>query len=144
MKKTTLILLILSSVIALNCSSSKNSSFKHTKEAIRKVTVSELTKAESVRPYQNQKVIFTAKFGQISAGFNRPGIEQYKITHFLVSLVSEDGKAKLPYVLVPTYSKILPGLQSADLIQVEAEPYIASTGDEDDYDYVVVSEMTKI
>ncbi|MFQ5753212.1 MAG: hypothetical protein ACE5HI_14565, partial [bacterium] len=104
-----------------------------------------LAKPESVRKYQNHKVTFTAKFGEVSSQFDKPGMERYRITHFLVSLVSEDGKAKLPYVLVPTYNKVLPGLRSGDLIQVEAKPHIASASDEDEnYVFVVVTEMIKL
>lgn len=144
MKKTISVLVFLSGLISLNCSSTKNSSVNQSQEAIQKVSVIDLTKTESVRQYEHKKVIFSAKFVEVSSGFDIPGMEQYKITHFLVSLVSEDGKAKLPYVLVPAYNKVLPSLRSGDILQVEAVPYIASASDEDDYVYVVVTEMTKL
>lgn len=144
MERTISVLIFLSWVISLNCSSSKNGSINPKREAIRKVSIVELTNPAFVKKYENQTVTFTAKFGQISFGFDVAGIGQYRMTHHLISIVSEDGQTKMPYVLVPAYNKVLPSLRAGDLLQVEAEPHIASTSDEDDYVYLLVTEMIKL
>lgn len=102
------------------------------------VSLSELANPVSVARFENKAVRFIAKFEGISSRWDTPEIEQYKYTHYLASLVSEDGNYRLAKVVMPVDEKI-PLLGTGDLIEVVGIPHVVSQT----YFYVVVLAVTK-
>ncbi|NIR47213.1 hypothetical protein GWO43_01840 [candidate division KSB1 bacterium] len=127
-------------LLLLACGTTKNQGSSGNGEEIKNVSVDHLSQPKLVGQYENQKVQFTAKFSKIVSGFDFVGMEQYQTTHFLVSLVSQDGKTSLPHVLVPTYEELLPTLSSNDLIQIEGVPHFTADGSA----YIVVQKLEKL
>lgn len=140
MKKPRLFSFFFIALLLAGCSSAQNHRAMNVAKKIKEVSLAELSQPASAAQYEKQKIRCIARFDRISSGFNTLGIERYQTTHFLVSLVSEDEKAILSHVLIPAYSKILPGLRQGNLVRIEGVPHIVA----DTYVYVVVTKLTKL
>ena len=75
--------------------------------------------------------MFDAKFADI---------EQYRFTHFFVSLTSADRKINLPNVLIPTSNPLLPTLRSGELVLVKGILRLRLN----EFIYLVVTELRKL
>lgn len=140
MKRITLFLLPILIILFISCSSTQTVKSSKPSEEIKDISVFQLSAPALAAQYENQIVRFTAKFGQMFPGFGIGGMEKYQKTHVLVSLLSDDGKTMLPYVLIPASEQLLPNLNSGDLLQVEGTPHIAA----DIYVYLVVLNLKKL
>lgn len=107
---------------------------------IKNISGEDLVKAETVKEYENRQIRFKARFEKIESGSDWRGLEQYRTTHFLISLLSEDKETMLPNVLVPAFETILTKLDSGDLLQIEGE--LRSLPEEGSY--VLASKIEKI
>jgi len=134
-------LVILLALITLNgCAGSRSDQGRDGDSRIKKVSAKDLMKAETVREYENRKVRFAARFDKIESGSDWRGLEQYRTTHFLISLLSEDSSTVLPDVLVPAYETILTQLNSGDLVQIEGVLHALP----EEEVYVLASKIDKI
>ncbi|MFQ5753210.1 MAG: hypothetical protein ACE5HI_14555 [bacterium] len=137
--KATLALFVTIVVNFTNCGSTKqNNQLSQTIITAHKVSLSELANPVSVARFENSPVRFTAKFGGVSSRWDTPEIDQYRYTHYLASLVSEDGNYRIAKVVVPVNERV-PLLSTGDLIEVIGIPHLVS----ETYFYLVVLEVTK-
>ena len=104
------------------------------------VPISYVTDLEFVRKYENKAVLFVARFERILFDAKFSDIENYRFTHFMVSLTSEDRKTSLPNVLIPANNPLLSLLKSGDLVQVKGVLHLRL----DEYIYLVVTELRKL
>ena len=116
MKKFAALFYLILASILLSCSSSLHQS-DNSKESAPLVPISYLTDLEFVKQYENKRVLFVARFERILFDAKIADIEQYRFTHFLVSLTSADRKINLPNVLIPAINSLLPTLRSGELLE---------------------------
>lgn len=137
--KAALLVFVTALVNIMNCgSTNKKNQLSQQILAAQNVSIDELANPVSVARFENSPVRFTAKFGGVSSRWDTPEIDQYKYTHYLASLVSEDGNYRIAKVVIPVDERI-PLLSTGDLIEVIGIPHLVS----ETYFYLVVLEVTK-
>lgn len=134
-------LIILLALVSLNaCAGSRSDQGSNGDSKIRNVSAKDLMKPETIREYENRKIRFEARFDKIESGSDWKGLEQYRTTHFLLSLISEDNEAAVPDVLVPAFESTLTKLNTGDLVQIEG---VIHTLPEEGV-YILASKIDKI
>lgn len=130
--------ILIAVVLLSGCAGTQSDNGSNSK--IKNISGDDLVKAETVREYENRTIRFKARFEKIKSGTDWKGLEQYRTTHFLISLHSEDNAAVLPDVLVPAFETILTQLKKGDLVQIEGVLHALP----EDGVYVMASKIEKI
>lgn len=112
----------------------------NSEESTPLVPISYLTDLEFAKQYENRKVLFIARFERILFDAKFADIENYRFTHFLVSLTSADRKISLPIVLISAINPLLPTLRSGELVLVKGILRLRLN----EFIYLVVTELRKL
>ena len=139
MKKFAALFYLILASILLSCGSSLHQS-DNSEESRPLVPISYLTDLEFAKQHENRKVLFIARFERILFDAKFADIENYRFTHFLVSLTSADRKISLPNVLISTINPLLPTLRSGELVQVKGILRLRLN----EFIYLVVTELRKL
>ena len=139
MKKFSALFYLILASILISCSSSLHQS-DNSEESTPLVPISYLTDLEFAKQYENRKVLFIARFERILFDAKFADIENYRFTHFLVSLTSADRKISLPIVLISAINPLLPTLRSGELVLVKGILRLRLN----EFIYLVVTELRKL
>jgi len=139
MKKFAALFYLILASILISCSSSLHQS-DNSEESTPLVPISYLTDLEFAKQYENRKVLFIARFERILFDAKFADIENYRFTHFLVSLTSADRKISLPIVLISAINPLLPTLRGGELVLVKGILRLRLN----EFIYLVVTELRKL